>query len=296
MIRGEVMYGFLERVFGRERLWRIGRWLYTGARREMNFHLATNGEYDLQKRLATYFAARSGEAPVILDVGANLGAWARPLGEAIASAGVEGAKLVAFEPGPGQRERLEVNLNGTPGFADVTILPYAVGAENGTGDFALTGEATGSSGLVTETGEAPQGTAAEIVSVEIRTLDSLLDELGLAQVDYVKVDTEGNDPNVLYGAVEALRAGRIGAMQFEYNYLWLNNRFALAQIFRFAEDLDYRIGKIVPGGVELYDAWHFELDRYIIANFLLVRSDMADALGATAYRFDASNVAVPVAG
>lgn len=296
MIRGEVMYSFLERVFGRPLLWRVGRWLYTGARREMSFNLATNGEYALQNRLAAHFATRSGHVPVIMDVGANLGAWSRPFGEAIATAGIAEARLVAFEPCPGQRERLEVNLKGTPGYSEVTILPYAVGAENATGDFALTGDETGSSGLVTEAGGAPQGNAAEIVQVKIRTMDSLLEELGLEAVDYVKVDTEGNDPNVLFGAVEALRAGRIGAMQFEYNYLWLKNRFALEQIFRFAEDLDYRVGKIVPEGIEIYDAWHFELDRYIMANFVLIRSDLTEALGARPYRFDGQNVAIPVTG
>ncbi|MEM7210490.1 MAG: FkbM family methyltransferase [Pseudomonadota bacterium] len=296
MIRGEVMYGFLERVFGREKLWRVGRWLYTGARREINLSHEANGEYALQKRLAAHYASRGGHVPVIVDVGANLGAWARPFGEALAEAGIADARLVAFEPGPGQRERLEVNLAGTPGFSDVSILHYAIGAENGTGDFALTGEATGSSGLVTETGDAPQGDAVEIVQVEIRTLDGLLDELGLDQIDYVKVDTEGNDPNVLFGAIETLRAGRIGAIQFEYNFLWLNTRFALMQIFQFAEALDYKIGKIVPEGIEIYEDWHFELDRYVLANFVLIRNDMIEAMGGTAFRFDGQNVAVPVNG
>ena len=291
MSRSNATYYFLERVFGRERLWRLGRWLYTGARREISMKLEANGEYALQERLAAHFARTAGHSPLILDIGANLGAWAQPFGRALAAAGIENGRLIAFEPAPGQRQRLEVNLSAVPGFSDVSILPLAVGAENGSGAFALTGEETGSSGLVPEL-ETSAGDI-ELVEVEIRTLDSLLPELGLDQVDFVKVDTEGNDPNVLFGAVETLRAGRIGAIQFEYNFLWLRNRFSLEQIFRFIDGLDYRFGKVVPEGVELYDTWHFELDRFIMANCILVRSDLCEALNARPFHFSRENAAVP---
>lgn len=294
MSRSDATYQVLERIFGRNLMWRVGRWMYCGARRELSFGLDANGEYALQERVARYLAKSPDHQPIILDVGANLGAWSRPFGQALRDAGAKDARLVAFEPGPGQRERLEVNLSGAVGFADVSILPYAVAAENGQGEFAITGEATGSSGLVPEAGTRTRD--AEILKVEIRTLDTLLAELGIESVDYVKVDTEGNDPNVLEGAIETLRAGRIGAMQFEYNFLWLSNRFSLGQIFRFIPELDYRLGKIVPDGVELYDEWHFELDRYVMANFVLIRNDLCEALGARAYRFNGENVAVPVDG
>lgn len=294
MSRSEATYHVLERVFGRKLMWRVGRWMYCGARRELSFALDANGEYALQERVAQHLAKSPDHQPIILDVGANLGAWSRPFGQALSQAGAGDARLIAFEPGPGQRERLEVNLSGAPGFSEVSILPYAVAAENGDGEFAITGDATGSSGLVPEAGTGRN--EVEILKVEIRTLDTMLKELGIDSVDYVKVDTEGNDPNVLEGAIETLREGRIGAIQFEYNFLWLNNRFSLSQIFRFIEGLDYRFGKIVPDGVELYDEWHFELDRFIMANFVLIRSDLCDALGARACRFDAQNVAVPVDG
>ena len=294
MSRSASTYQFLERVFGRPLMWRVGRWLYSGARRELPAGLDGNGEYAIQERMAAHLATRQGHAPVILDVGANLGAWARPFGDALQSAGVTGARLIAFEPGPGQRERLEVNMKGAAGFDEVTILPFAIAAEAGTGEFVITGDATGSSGLATEAGAT--ATEVERLEVEIRTLDGMLGELGLDAVDYAKVDTEGNDPNVLKGAIETLRAGRIGAIQFEYNFLWLNNRFSLGQIFRLIDGLDYRLGKIVPDGVELYDEWHFELDRFIMANFILIRSDLCDALNAKPVRFDAQNVVVPVTG
>ena len=292
MSRSASTYQFLERVFGRATLWRVGRWLYCGARRELSAALDANGEYAIQRRMAAHLATQSTRAPVILDVGANLGAWSRPFGEALAAAGVDGTRLIAFEPGPGQRTRLEVNLGNAPGFDEVTILPCAIGAEAGQGEFAITGEATGSSGLVPETGVDD---AAEVLSVEIRTLDDVLEELGITEVDYVKVDTEGNDPNVLAGAQNALRSGRIGAIQFEYNYLWLNNRFSLGQIFRMIDGMDYRLGKIVPNGVELYDSWHFELDRFIMTNFILIRSDLCEALGAVPHQFTSENVSEPIA-
>ena len=107
---------FWKRVFGRDLLWRIGRWLYTGARREMSHSMDTNGEIALQKRMATHFEQTSRGDPIVLDVGANLGAWSQPFGRALHAAGITKGRLIAFEPGPGQRERLEVNLFGRARF------------------------------------------------------------------------------------------------------------------------------------------------------------------------------------
>ncbi|MEM9060195.1 MAG: FkbM family methyltransferase [Pseudomonadota bacterium] len=289
MSRSQASYFMLERVFGRGLLWRVGRWLYCGARREFTSNLAANGEYALQERVAAHLA-KSDRQPVILDIGANLGGWSRPFGEALRAAGAKEAHLVAFEPGPGQRERLGVNLQGAPGFGQIDILPYAVAAENGTAEFVLTGESTGNSGLMPSGGRPSE--SADIVEVETRTLDSLMSDLGLAEVDFVKVDTEGNDPNVLTGAKETLASGRIGCLQFEYNYLWLHNRFSLLDIYKFVDGLDYRVGKVAPHGIEIYDSWHFELDRYVMANFVLLRTDLVEALDARAFRFDPANVPV----
>ena len=103
MSRGASTYQFLERVCGRAMMWRLGRWLYYGARRDLSAPLDTNGEYAIQQRMALYLASRGDPAPVVLDVGANLGAWSRPFGEALQAAGVQDARLVAFEPGSRHR-------------------------------------------------------------------------------------------------------------------------------------------------------------------------------------------------
>ncbi len=39
---------------------------------------------------------------------------------------------------------------------------------------------------------------------------------------------------------------------------------------RFLEDRPYALGRLTSDGLELYSAWHFELDRYVETNFVII--------------------------
>lgn len=290
MSRRQKAYFIAERIAGRQSLMRLGRWLYCGARREFGSDMTIDGEHALIRRLARVLAAAHGPA-TILDVGANLGGWSLPMGQALEEEGVSGSRLLAFEPGQGQRERLESALTNAQGFANVTVLPLAIGAEPGKARFEVTGDTTGSSGLLSERGSAHDG--SRIIDVEVDTIDSVLAAQGVDHVDVMKIDTEGNDLNVLKGASQTLQNARIGAIQFEYNARWVDFRFFLKDVFALIAPLDYRLGRLTPDGVELYDKWHPELERFIETNYVLLRADFANGLNARAFEFDISNTPVP---
>lgn len=281
MSRSHRIYRLLEAALGRHRLWRIGRWLYTAARRDLPGDAEDTGEMALAQWIAS---AWSGEgAPVILDIGANLGDWIEPL---LAAFAPQGVRAYAFEPAPQQRARLAERL--APFGNAVTIRPQAMGAEQATGHFRVTGASTGSSALV-ETGAQNSG----IIEVEIETLDRFVATEGIDHVHFVKIDTEGHDLNVLRGAAETLRQNRIEALLFEYNHLWIGTGSTLADVFRLIEPLDYQLGRLTADGIEIFNEWHPELDRFIMTNFLLVGPEMRRRLPCRAYRFDGANVAVP---
>lgn len=47
-----------------------------------------------------------------------------------------------------------------------------------------------------------------------------VDRLNMKKIDILKIDTEGNDPNVIYGSKRTLKRGLIEVMLFEYNQDW----------------------------------------------------------------------------
>src|SRR5581483_3100223 len=59
-------------------------------------------------------------------------------------------------------------------------------------------------------------------TVPLTTLDGYLGAHPLACIDVLKIDVEGFEPNVLRGAEQTLRAGKVGAILCELNEVWLN--------------------------------------------------------------------------
>jgi hypothetical protein len=80
-------------------------------------------------------------------------------------------------------------------------------------------------------------------------------------------------------------------VQFEYNWRWLINHASLRDVFEYIKDKPYRLGKLVGRSIELFDAWHFELDRYFENNYVLIRRGSALLESANVVRFDESNCA-----
>lgn len=129
-------------------------------------------------------------ADCVVDVGANIGAFT--LYEVLKKK----AKLVvAYEPSPTTFHRLAGNL-AVNSIQNVKPINAAVGASPGELPFVDSPFSVNS--RVAENGQA----GAQIIPCV--TLDSSLKELGISNVDLIKIDTEGYEIEVLKGATETL--------------------------------------------------------------------------------------------
>lgn len=285
-MKTEIIYNVLERFVGRQRLWRIGRWLYLEARRESCNDPGVNGEYNL---VGWYCRSLDSKGQVIccFDIGAMHADWTF---EAVDIARRSSLKYYGkvFEASPTQAVRIQERINNHKA-ATVELRERAVSDRIGQAQFAVTGENTGSSTLVLNS------TASKnYIAVETTTIDSELESAGWSSVDIVKVDTEGHDYSVIAGGIGSLQDGKIGLLQFEYNWRWLDNHCSLKDVFSTIEALPYRLGKLCSDRVELYRVWHPELDRFIETNFVLIREDLVNKIPAFEFNFSENNVAVKV--
>lgn len=257
--------------------WRIGRKLYCWGRSDAPNRPQTNGEYWL---LEQYFASGSG-ATVVVDVGANRGEWSRRALDA-AKAESRALCLYAFEPSGSTREILESVLTT---YSEVEVLPLALSSRQGEADFFSSGVGAGTNSLDPLSGD-------DVERVVTSTLDRFAEERGIEHIGMVKVDTEGFDLEVLKGASGLLAAGRVEVLQFEYNWRWLLNHASLRDVFGLIADTPYRLGKLAGDKVLFYDQWHFELDRYIEANFVLARHGSNLERSSAPLVFNGHNVAM----
>lgn len=119
---------------------------------------------------------------VAFDVGANIGYLSLYLRSRIGPSG----ELYSFEPEPENYAELESNLRRN-GLDNCHAVQAAVGPEEGSLTFA-----TGLNGYVPEDG-------APGITVPVVTLDGIVAKHGLPRVDFVKVDVEGFELDVLMG-------------------------------------------------------------------------------------------------
>ena len=139
----------------------------------------------------TGYAPREGD--IVVDIGAGLGEFTLWCADA-------GARVVAFEPDPLAFACLERNVAGHD---SVQVVPYALWKERA--DLRLHGSTDTTESSLIEDGRANSRNA----DVEAWPLDHLEFMVKLPVIDFMKVDGEGVEPEILAGGTRALRRTRI---------------------------------------------------------------------------------------
>jgi FkbM family methyltransferase len=135
------------------------------------------------------------DGEVAVDVGANVGALTLPMAKIVGSAG----QVVAVEPGPETYRRLLRNLEMNPSIsARVHAFPVGLGEKAGDLFWREDPVNLGNAGLLGSKG----------VRVPVRTLDELVGDLVVTRIDFIKIDVEGMELEVLKGAQQTTQKFR----------------------------------------------------------------------------------------
>lgn len=95
-----------------------------------------------------------------------------------------------------------------------------------------------------------QGTKAQALRerVAVRSLDSIAAERNIAHINLLKLDVEGNEFDALLGARRLLDEGRIDAICFEFGSAHINSRVFFHDLWDLLHPSGYTMHRIVPGG------------------------------------------------
>lgn len=139
----------------------------------------------------------------VLDIGANIGDVALHLAHLAGPTG----QVHAFEPVPDVYRRLQEHVDANNLGDRVHTHTVALSDQNGTMTFAaadLHGRNQGQGSLVNQERE----TAAVELEVPTRTLDGMVDELGIDRLDLIKLDIQGGETFMLRGGEATIRRFR----------------------------------------------------------------------------------------
>jgi len=206
---------------GRRKLRKLRRRLFGASRRERaeaqaaaaaspfnwdNCDPDTNGEFFLIERMAQDWS-------LCLDIGANTGEFAHKILDVNPA-----CRVICFEPNSDLHEQIAARgideihgqaVSAGPGHVDINI---------NTTDPSQTSMFRDNDNCVPR-------------SVESISIDDFLQSSGIDRVSFVKIDTEGNEYNVIAGAKETLDRGRIDMLQFEYGGTFIDSSRRLEDIF-----------------------------------------------------------------
>ena len=174
---------------------------------------------------------------LLVDVGANYGyytcLWADAKHE---------NRVVAFEASPLNVGPLRNNIEKNGLNNKIKVEPFAAGKEKGKLKFDLRNDEqeTGHGGFSLEENKP------SLVEVDVLTLDEYATQNGIEKIEVLKIDTEGADTWVLYGAKELLKAHKINHIFFESNNSVNNLNILPNEAKDFLENFGY---KVVPMGI-----------------------------------------------
>ena len=270
-------------------LWRLGRNLYCRARGEIANNLTSNGETYVQACAFEAVGSSGEHSFIVFDIGANFGEWTKALLQQMPSSprNEKEARLFLFEPVPSTFEKLCANLIRMDRNGLTKAFNLALSNESGKAEMVVLSETGGTNSLHFDRhlGEA----ALNWVQVEKTTLVTFCAEQGIDHIHLLKCDTEGHDAKVLQGGKRLFETGRIDVAQFEYNHRWVYARHYLKDVFDLIDGLPYRIARICPRHIEVFEGWHFELERFFEANYLIVHERALDWFDVRFGTFDISN-------
>jgi len=149
------------------------------------------------------------DRPVIFDVGANICSQSSSLLDCFPK-----ATIYAFEPHPKNFALLTERVPSS----NVKKHNIALGEKSGIITLYDRADCDGSAHASVYEAVISDIHKQEIVAfdVPIKTLDEVAENEGIKYIDYLKIDTEGNELAVLKGASKLLAEGNIGNIHFEF--------------------------------------------------------------------------------
>lgn len=238
------------------------RYLYDLSRKYVNFYQGdqnpnffTNGEARFLDDLI-----KNNNISVAFDVGANVGDYSNIIHKLN-----KNTDIYCFEPDNDTYRLLDQNVSGDKFYLNNFALSDKTGKRilyHNLDDSGL------NSFYDMDYNNKYKVKAKEVV---IDTLDNYCNNHNIHHIDLLKIDVEGHELNVLYGANNMLASGSINFIQFEFGFAAVAARKFFKDYIDFFDKFGYSIYKIKP--LKLEKVIHsIELEKCSYANFVAMKN------------------------
>ena len=221
---------------------------------------------DLDKRLTWISRSLIKSGDTVLDIGANVGIMSLLFSDLVGETG----KVLSFEPNPIIFEDLEAAVEKKSA-NNVNLFKMGLGECEGELILSVPHSNLGLGTLVRTSSEK-----CTKYKVQVKTLDNILKKESVTKVDFMKIDVEGFEYNVLLGAHETLRQQKPKVIVFELNNF--KGKAKDQEVVKFLTDLDYKFISIPKCLFTMYtEVFDYDKTSAEIGNDVIaVRNDAFD--------------------
>jgi FkbM family methyltransferase len=197
--------------------------------------------FEIQRKKSAFDVQRAlcqRPRPVILDVGANVGQTVTEYRRLFPD-----GKIYAFEPFPESFLTLKRSFS-----EDNNITPLELALSDHSGETILFSNNVAGTNSLLKTDERAERYWSDIVRtkdsvpVKIETLTNFCSSYSIEKIDILKIDVQGNELNVLRGALDLLERKTIDLLYFELIIApTYENQPRMDEYFSFLYGLRYRV-------------------------------------------------------
>lgn len=234
-----IIYKLYAYVFGKRVFNKFNKFIYNLSLRGLGI-LNYQGDYLIGEKLWLKKYLTGKNNPVVIDVGANIGEYSLDVFDFNISSFV-----VAFEPHPKTYKKLICNIKHN------NFKAYNKGVSNIDGVLELydyeNRDGSAHASLYKEVITDLHHGASISHQVKVVGLDSILLKENIDIVDLLKIDTEGNEFNVLLGIDGYIKKNKVKAIHFEFNEMNIISKVSFKNIWDLLSER-YKIYRILAGG------------------------------------------------
>ncbi|MFX0138256.1 MAG: FkbM family methyltransferase [Candidatus Hodarchaeota archaeon] len=225
-----------------------------------NDNIHTNGELRFMKR-------NLGKCNVIFDIGAHFGHWTK-----LALKINRNLNIHCFEPSSYSFKKL-IN-NNFPN--NVICNNFGLSSSKGEKTLYIFENGSGLNSLYLRYGlEKVLGRKIKQreEKIKVETLENYCLERKIEKIDFVKIDVEGHELEVLKGGINFFKNKQIRIIQFEYGGCNIDAHIFLMDIFNFFKGMDYNFYKIYPDHIKFIKRYETRFDNFQYQNWLIIKKN-----------------------
>lgn len=202
---------------------------------------------------------------ILFDVGANRGQYLKMSLEQLKKHINVSPVIYCFEPQKSAISKLEAIRNNSD---QVHIFNLALGSSESTLNLYKDSEQSEFASLYPANYLQYNKQLYKSETIKVDTLDSFCKKNSVPRIDFLKIDVEGHEIEVLKGAKGLISEGKINFIQFEFGLASIESRIFLKDFFLLLNM--YNIYRLLPRGLEKINYSEY-CELFLTTNYLAIR-------------------------